>query len=134
MIYYNHNVKVYYRDVDKMGIVYNTRYLEYFEESRTELLSSIGLSVSKIERSGITLPVVSSYCKYFIAAKFEQNLIVRSEIRTAPRAKLKIYYKITLLDGSDLMIEGYTEHAFVNKENKPVKAPALILNQLNLLE
>ena len=132
MIYYNHNVKVYYRDVDQMGIVYNTRYLEYFEESRTELLSSIGLSVSKIERSGITLPVVSSYCKYFIPAKFEQNLIVRSEIRTNPKAKLKIYYKITLFNESDLMIEGYTEHAFVNEENKPVKVPALILNQLNL--
>ena len=132
MIYYNHNVKVYYRDVDQMGIVYNTRYLEYFEESRTELLSSIGLSVSKIERSGITLPVVSSYCKYFIPAKFEQNLIVRSEIRTIPKAKLKIYYKITLFNESDLMIEGYTEHAFVNKENKPVRVPALILNQLNL--
>ena len=132
MIYYNHNVKVYYRDVDQMGIVYNTRYLEYFEESRTELLSSIGLSVSKIERSGITLPVVSSHCKYFIPAKFEQNLIVRSEIRTNPKAKLKIYYKITLFNESDLMIEGYTEHAFVNKENKPVRVPALILNQLNL--
>ena len=89
MIYYDHNIKVYYRDVDQMGIVYNTRYLEYFEESRTELLSSIGLSVSKIERSGITLPVVSSYCKYFRGAKFEQNLIVRSEIRTTPKAKLK---------------------------------------------
>ena len=41
MINYDHKVKVYYRDVDKMGIVYNTRYLEYFEESRTELLKSL---------------------------------------------------------------------------------------------
>ena len=130
MIYYDHNVKVYYRDVDQMGIVYNTRYLEYFEESRTELLSSIGLSVSKIERLGITLPVVSSYCKYFKSAKFEQNLKIRSEIRTTPKAKLKIYYKITLSEKSDLMTEGFTEHAFVNKKNKPVKVPALILNQL----
>ena len=130
MIYYDHNIKVYYRDVDQMGIVYNTRYLEYFEESRTELLSSIGLSVSKIERLGITLPVVSSYCKYFRGAKFEQNLIVRSEIRTTPKAKLKIYYKITLSEESDIITEGFTEHAFVNKKNKPVKVPALILNQL----
>jgi acyl-CoA thioester hydrolase, YbgC/YbaW family len=130
MIYYDHSIRVYYRDVDQMGIVYNTRYLEYFEESRTELLSSIGLSVSKIESSGITLPVISSYCKYFISAKFEQNLIVRSEIRTTPKARLKIYYKITLLGESDIITEGFTEHAFVNKKNKPVKVPAFILNQL----
>ena len=48
-----------------MGIVYNTRYLEYFEESRTELLKSIGLSVTKIEEAGIRLPVVTSYCRYY---------------------------------------------------------------------
>ena len=53
MISIDHRIKVYYRDVDQMGIVYNTRYLEYFEESRTELLKSIGLSVTKIEEAGI---------------------------------------------------------------------------------
>ena len=132
MIFYDHKVKVYYRDVDQMGIVYHTRYLEYFEESRTELLSSVGLSVSKIERLGLTLPVVSSYCKYFKGAKFEQSLIVRSEIKTTPKAKLKIHYNIILSKQSNLLVEGYTEHAFVNKENKPVKVPAMILNQLNL--
>ena len=131
MIFYDHNVKVYYHDVDQMGVVYHTRYLEYFEESRTELLSSIGLSVSKIEEAGIKLPVITSYCKYFRGANFEQDLIVKSTIKTIPKAKLKIYYKITLSKQSDLLVQGYTEHAFVNKENKPVKVPILILNQLS---
>ena len=132
MIFYDHKVKVYYRDVDQMGVVYHTRYLEYFEESRTELLSSIGLSVSKIEEAGIKLPVVTSYCKFFRGANFEQDLIVKSTIKTSPKAKLKIYYEITLSKQSDLLVQGYTEHAFVNKENKPVKVPILILNQLSL--
>ena len=48
MIEYDHCVKVYYKDVDQMGIVYYSRYFEYFEEARTELLDSIGLDV-KIE-------------------------------------------------------------------------------------
>ena len=46
MFKYNHLIKVYYRDVDQMGIVYYTRYLEYFEEARTELLDSLGLTIS----------------------------------------------------------------------------------------
>ena len=33
MIEYFHSIKVYYRDIDKMGIVYYSRYFEYFEES-----------------------------------------------------------------------------------------------------
>ena len=49
MFKYNHLIKVYYRDVDQMGIVYYTRYLEYFEEARTELLDSLGLTISIIE-------------------------------------------------------------------------------------
>ena len=43
MIEHIHPIKVYYRDIDKMGIVYYSRYIEYFEESRTELFASIGL-------------------------------------------------------------------------------------------
>ena len=39
MIQYDHNVKVYYKDVDQMGIVYYSRYFEFFEEARTEMLS-----------------------------------------------------------------------------------------------
>ena len=49
MISFDHRIKVYYRDVDQMGIVYNTRYLEYFE-SLTELLKSIGLLSLKLKK------------------------------------------------------------------------------------
>ena len=49
MIEHSHPIKVYYRDVDKMGIVYYSRYFEYFEEGRTEMLKSIGLSINSIE-------------------------------------------------------------------------------------
>ena len=64
MFKYNHLIKVYYRDVDQMGIVYYTRYLEYFEEARTELLDSLGLTISLIEGRGIQLPVIASHCDY----------------------------------------------------------------------
>ena len=96
MISFDHRIKVYYRDVDQMGIVYNTRYLEYFEESRTELLKSVGLSVTKIEEAGIRLPVVTSYCRYYNGANFEQELIVNSTIKTIPK-KSSIHHKKPLV-------------------------------------
>ena len=130
MISFDHKIKVYYRDVDQMGIVYNTRYLEYFEESRTELLKSIGLSVNKIEKAGIWLPVVTSHCRYYKGANFEQKLIVKSTIKTIPKAKLTIDYEINHADDLNLIADGYTEHAFVNSENKPLKAPKLFLEKL----
>ena len=130
MISYDHKVKVYYRDVDKMGIVYHSRYLEYFEESRTELLKSIGLSVTKIENTGIMLPVISSHCEYFKGAHFEQGLVIKSSISIFPKAKLDIDYSILCTQSSILHVKGYTTHAFVNKNNKPVRVPKIISNNL----
>ena len=130
MISYDHKVKVYYRDVDKMGIVYHSRYLEYFEESRTELLKSIGLSVTKIENTGIMLPVISSHCEYFKGAHFEQGLVIKSSISIFPKAKLDIDYSILCTQSSILHVKGYTTHAFVNKNNKPVRVPKIISDNL----
>ena len=68
MIQYDHQVKVYYKDVDQMGIVYYSRYFEYFEQARTELLAFLGLDVSSIEENGIQLPVISGHCDYHLGA------------------------------------------------------------------
>ena len=64
MIIYDHPIKIYFKDVDQMGIVYYSRYYEYFEEARTELLGYIGLDVMKVEKTGITLSVISSPVSY----------------------------------------------------------------------
>ena len=51
MISHNFHVKVYYKDIDQMGIVYYSRYFEFFELARTELLKSIGFAVKDIEKN-----------------------------------------------------------------------------------
>ena len=92
MFKYNHLTKVYYRDVDQMGIVYYTRYLEYFEEARTELLDSLGLTISIIENNGIQLPVIVSHCEYKKGAELEDELLIEASIVEIPKAKLNINY------------------------------------------
>ena len=89
MIYYDHNIKVYYRDVDQMGIVYYSRYFEYFEQARTEMFSSVGLNVTKIEEDGIHLPVISSHCDYKKGASFEDDLIIKTCVNEFPKSTLK---------------------------------------------
>ncbi len=130
MIHYNHPIKIYYKDVDQMGIVYYSRYYEYFEEARTELLASIGLDVTKVEKKGITLPVISSHCDYKKGAKFEQNILVKASINSKPKSKLHIDYFVFIEDEKDFIVSGYTEHAFVNKHGKAVRAPKMILDHI----
>ena len=131
MISFDHRVKIFYKDIDQMGIVYYSRYFEYFEEARTELLSSIGLGVTDVEKKGIMLPVISSHCDYLKGARFEQNIIIRAGIFTEARSKLQIDYSVFIEDEKEPIATGYTEHAFVNDKGLAVRAPKMILKRLN---
>ena len=131
MISFDHRVKIFYKDVDQMGIVYYSRYFEYFEEARTELLASIGLGVTDVEKKGIMLPVISSHCDYLKGARFEQNIIIRASISTEPRSKLQIDYSVFIENEKEPIATGYTDHAFVNDRGVAVRAPKMILEHLN---
>ncbi|MDP6533451.1 MAG: thioesterase family protein [Candidatus Marinimicrobia bacterium] len=128
MISYDHPVRVYYRDVDKMNIVYYSRYFEMFEEARTELLRSIGLDVTEIEKAGTMLPVVEAHADYKKAAGFEDEIVIRTNIPALPKGKLRIAYEV--LKDNDVLVSGFTEHAFTNAEGKPTRAPEMILSVL----
>ena len=131
MISFDHRVKIFYKDVDQMGVVYYSRYFEYFEEARTELLASIGLGVTDVEKKGIMLPVISSHCDYLRGARFEQNIIIRATISTEPRSKLQIDYSVFIENEKEPIATGYTDHAFVNDRGVAVRAPKMILERLN---
>ena len=131
MISFDHRVKIFYKDVDQMGVVYYSRYFEYFEEARTELLASIGLGVTDVEKKRIMLPVISSHCDYLKGARFEQNIIIRTSISTEPRSKLRIDYSVFIENEKEPIATGYTNHAFVNDRGVAVRAPKMILERLN---
>ena len=131
MISFDHRVKIFYKDVDQMGVVYYSRYFEYFEEARTELLASIGLGVTDVEKKGIMLPVISSHCDYLKGARFEQNIIIKATISTEPRSKLQIDYSVFIENEKEPTATGYTDHAFVNDRGVAVRAPKMILERLN---
>ena len=126
MIRYDHPIKVYYKDIDQMGIVYYSRYFEFFEEARTEMLSSIGLDYSNIEENGAMLPVIEAHCEYKKGATFSQDLIVETYIRELPKVKIKFEYKICSAGSDEILLTGYTVHACTNLKGKPVKMPKYI--------
>jgi acyl-CoA thioester hydrolase len=129
MIEYAYKTRVYYRDVDQMGIVYYTRYLEYFEAARTELLRSIGFNVTKIEQMGYFLPVIACHCNYKQSAKFDDGLNIITKINELPRSSMKIEYEVFNSE-KILLVFGYTIHSFVNSIGKAVKPPKLLIDKL----
>lgn len=122
------SVRVRYADTDKMGITYYSKYLEWFEVGRTEMLRDIGFPYTQLEKEGIGLPVVEAYCRYHRAAKYDQLLRIVSTVKALPRVTIRIDYKI--YDEQMLLVEGYTTHPFIGISGKPVRAPKSLLEVL----
>jgi acyl-CoA thioester hydrolase len=128
MIKYSYRMKVFYKDVDKMGIVYYSRYLEFFEAARTEMLSSIGLDYEKVEEKGAMLPVIEAHTEYKKGAVFGQDITVHTTIAELP--KVKFNYKVTHLNSDEILMTGHTIHAFTNLNSRPIKVPDYIKSLL----
>jgi acyl-CoA thioester hydrolase len=115
-----------------MGIVYYTRYLEYFEEARTELLDSLGLTISLIEDRGFQLPVIASHCDYKRGAKLEDKLVIEASIPEIPKVKLNINYNIFDKVSDKQLVKGYTRHVFTDKLGNPKRVPEFILDKIKI--
>ena len=130
MILFEYLTKVYYKDVDQMGIVYYARNYEYFEAARTELLKSLGIHVTVIEKDGYLLPVITSHCDYKVGANFEDTLVINTIIKDQPRSRLRIDYEVYRDKSAELLVSGYTLHAFTDKSGKAVKPPKQLVETL----
>ncbi|HEY5122482.1 MAG TPA: thioesterase family protein [Ignavibacteria bacterium] len=114
--------RVLYAHTDKMGIVNNARYLEYFEAGRGDMLRKIGYTYKDMEQKNIALPLIEAYCKYIGAAKYDDILVVKCFMNNIPTVKTKIDYEI-FVDGK-LIATGFTVHSFVDLiKIKPVRPP-----------
>ena len=130
MIKFTYKTKVYYKDVDQMGVVYYNRYYEYFEAARTELLQSMSIDVTSIENEGYFLPVITSHCDYKVGANFEDILLVNTMINKPPKATMRIDYEIYRSNNNELLVTGYTIHAFTDQSGKAVKPPKGLVDVL----
>ncbi len=118
------DIRVRYAETDGMRIVFHGNYLVYFEQARTELLRSIGLPYSKIEQSGIFVIVVEAHINYRRSALYDDLLHVKAMVKELPTNKIKIEYEIVRDHESDVIVDGYTLHTFLNSTtNKPSRPP-----------
>lgn len=106
-----------------MGVVYYTRYFEFFERGRTELLRELGSPYSEMEKEGIGLPVVEAHCEYKRGPHYDDVIVVKSMISDIPRSTVRIDYELYDEREKILFATGYTIHCFLNLERRPTKAP-----------
>lgn len=123
-------IRVRYGETDQMGFVYYGVYAQYYEVGRVELLRSVGVSYKKLEEEGYLLPVVSFEINYKKAAYYDEELKIKTSIKSLPSAKITFEYE-TYNSENVLLNTGKVVLVFLNKSTmKPTSPPDLILEKL----
>lgn len=114
--------RVVFADCDPMRIVYYGNYYRFFEIGRAELFRQLGHPFPKYIEQGLYLGVIESSCRYLKPARYDDELRIRAAIGEVGRARLRIDYEVTALDGT-VLATGSTTHAVLDERGKPVRIP-----------
>jgi acyl-CoA thioester hydrolase len=122
-------VRVRYAETDQMGIVYYANYLVWFELGRVELLRSLGLAYSQLEKEHeCILPVVSAQCRYRAPARYDDEILIETRPVMMRGSVLKFAYRILRkeLEGAEptLLAEGDTVHVVCDDQLQRKPLPA----------
>ena len=122
--------RVTYAETDAMGIVYYANYLRWFEVGRTELMRALGVAYREIETEGTFLPVSEVFCKYHASAVYDDVLLIETSLQFLKRASIQFAYRILRKSDGALLVSGSTLHAFVDREGRIVKVPAVLKSRI----
>src|SRR6266699_3938795 len=106
------SIRVRYPEVDAMGILHHSRYLQYFEMGRVELLRSMGHSYADLEKAGIFFAVVKVECRYRAPARYDEELTLTTKI--VKQTTVRIDHQYELRRGPTLLAEAATTIACVD--------------------
>jgi acyl-CoA thioester hydrolase len=109
-------IRVRYAETDRMGLLHHANYLVYFEQARTELLRSQGLTYRDIEDQGFFLVIISVEVKYRSPAKYDDVLSIKTTVARTTPVRIEHRYEVTC-DGR-LVAEAKTTLACVDREGK----------------
>ena len=119
-------IRVRYKDTDRMGVVYYGNYLTFFEVGRAEYMRAVGYPYSELEGKGSALAVIEASAKYLANVGYDEVIHVKTSIKEIGRVRLRFEYEI-YSDNNTLLVTGFTVHACVNNEKKPVRIPDILI-------
>ena len=117
------SVRVRYAETDKMGVVYYSNYLIWFEIGRTDWLRATGLTYREIEADGIQLPVIEAHCEYRQGARYDDEVEIKTRAKKLSPVRIQFDYEVTRRADAAVLAKGHTVHATVDRDGRPVRMP-----------
>ena len=121
-------VRVRYAETDQMGVVYHANHFIWFEIGRVELMRQLGFAYRDMERDhGCFIPVVDARCRYKAPARYDDEIIVRTQLRNVRESMIHFGYELVRASDGEVLAEGETMHMILDAKMKPTPLPPDIL-------
>jgi len=117
-------IRVRYAETDRMGLLHHANYLVYFEQGRTELLRTQGISYRDLEDQGYLLVLTRVQVRYRSPARYDELLTLRTTVVRTTAVKIEHRYEV-LRDGL-LLAEGETTLGCVDRDGRVQRLPAFL--------
>ncbi|MGF1633043.1 MAG: acyl-CoA thioesterase [Phycisphaerae bacterium] len=113
--------RVRYSEVDAMGYLHHSRFLQHFENGRVELLRSRGITYRELEAAGVLFVVTRVEVKYRSPARYDDELTLT--VRLVKQTHVRFDHTYELRRGPDLLATAQTTIACVNREGQVIQIP-----------
>jgi acyl-CoA thioester hydrolase len=124
---YSFSIRVYYSDTDTGGVVYHSKYLEFCEKARTELLRENNIIQSvMLEEIGVGFVVKDAKIEFKKSAKLDDLLNIKTQILENNGLIIKMFQEI--YKNTDLLFTMIINLVCVNRNFKPVRMPPILKN------
>ena len=120
--------RVYYEDTDLAGIVYYAIYLKFIERARSEWVRNLGLDQNALRKDyGIVFAVRKVEADYLKSAKFDELLLISTELQKKTRVRLNFSQEI--YRDSDLIFRANLVIVPLSVAGGLVKLPKIIFDK-----
>jgi acyl-CoA thioester hydrolase len=122
-----HEIKfrVRYPETDGMGVVHHSRFFQYFEMGRVELLRASGISYAQLEMEGVLFVVVKVECRYKAPARYDDELTLLTRI--VKRTHVRIDHEYVLKRENTVIALASTTIACVDRQGNLREIPGEVL-------
>jgi len=121
-------IRVRYGEVDQMGVLHHSRYWEYFEMGRTELLRLGGVAYRDVEAAGALLVISKCSARYLAPARYDDLLTLTTTMTRMTAARIDHCYELRREDDGAVLATAETTLACIDREGRVMAIPEIIRN------
>ena len=117
-------IRVRYAETDKMGVVYHSNFIIWFEIGRVEMLRQLGFRYRDMEREDdCHIAVADVRVRFKAPARYDDEILIRTRLKNVRDSLLHFGYEIVRAEDGMLLAQGETTHIVVDSKFEKSSMP-----------